>query len=154
MHGEPALPALAHSSPSIIRFRYQRRRSPTVSCAERARHSGSEGPANQSSSRTSSFESRDESEEPPHRLGVGLPSLLERSLSTVTAEGAAEDMSAPPGLEDPAAVEALGGSGLCRHTHGWRMYRSPFHASELSLHEGIRRSFRLRRTRRDPPHTP
>jgi hypothetical protein len=51
-------------------------------------------------------------EEPPDLLGVDLPSILRRSLATVTAEGAAEDMTTPPGLEDPAAVEALGGSGL------------------------------------------
>ena len=50
--------------------------------------------------------------QPPDLLGVDLPSLLRRSLATVTAEGAAEDVAPPPGLEDPAAVEALGGSGL------------------------------------------
>ena len=51
-------------------------------------------------------------EEPPDRLGVDLPSLLERSLTPVAAEGAAEDMSAPPGLEEPAAVQTLSGPRL------------------------------------------
>ena len=61
-------------------------------------------------------------EEPPDLLWVDLPSLLRRSLATVTAEGAAEDMATPPGLEDPTAVETLSAPGLRGHTDGWRMY--------------------------------
>jgi hypothetical protein len=77
-------------------------------------------------------------EEPLHRLGVELPSLLRRPLATVTAEGAAEDMTTPPGVEDPAAVEALSALGL-RGCHGWRMYRSRFQASALPLYAPNRR---------------
>jgi hypothetical protein len=51
-------------------------------------------------------------EEPPDLLRVDLPSLLRRSLATVTAEGAAEDVAPSPGLEDTAAVQALGATGV------------------------------------------